>query len=404
MNLRTIICRAAALMPAVFVCLAALNAPVAAGVIVEQRGEATFEASWYPQSAAFDGQENSFFHAEVQPELSIFDNTTEWILQPRISGGTGGVGVVDFREAHVISRFGEIDVLVGNTILFWGKVESYNPVDVVNSLDYGRGLMRSEKLGAPMAQVSLPIGSGQLDLLAIDFVKNIYPGQALRERVGTRFGKQITFSGGASKNDIGQAARWSAYFGDVDLGLSWFRGIGNAPRLTAQPNGTLRPDYSRINQMGLDIQYLWGDTALKGELIHRKGQHDRLGAFKKYRAGVLGLEHSFYDIANSGSDLVLFTEYAFDSRNSLSHSGFQNDLTIGTRWLKNDIDDTEVAALLTQDLDYKAQLITIRMDRRINDSVTFKTSVRLPSGFHRDPNSSVLAKDAAIIAGLTFRY
>ena len=118
----------------------------------------------------------------------------------------------------------------------------------------------------------------------------------------------------------------------------------------------------------------------------------------------MGLEHSFYDIANSGSDLVLLTEYAFDSRNSLSHSGFQNDLTIGTRWLKNDIDDTEVAALLTQDLDYKAQLITIRMDRRINDSVTFKTSVRLPSGFHRDPNSSVLAKDAAIIAALTFRY
>ena len=404
MTLRTIICSAVALTPAIFVCFAALKAPVAAESAVVQRGEATFEASWFPRSAAFGGQKNSFFHVGVQPELSVFDDTTEWLLKPRISGGSAGVGVVDFREAHVTSRIGEMDVLVGNTILFWGKVESYNPVDVVNSLDYGRGLMRSEKLGAPMAQVSLPIGSGQLDLLAIDFVKNIYPGQALRERVGTRFGKQIIFSGGASKNDIGQAARWSAYFGDVDLGLSWFRGVGNAPRLTAQSNGTLRPDYSRINQMALDIQYLWGDTALKGELIHRKGQYDRLGAFKKYHAGVLGLEHSFYDIANSGSDLVLLTEYAFDSRNSLSHSGFQNDLTIGTRWLKNDIDDTELAALLTRDLDYKAQLITIKMDRRINDSVTFKTSVRLPSGLHRDPNSSLLARDAALIAALTFRY
>jgi hypothetical protein len=404
MTPRTIICRAAALILAVFVCLVALRAPVAAESALKQRGQVTFEASWYPRSAAFDGQKNSFFHVELQPELSFFDDTTEWVLKPRISGGTVGVGLVDFREAHVTSRIGEIDVLVGNTILFWGKVESYNPVDIVNSLDYSRGLMRGEKLGAPMAQVSLPIGSSQLDLLAIDFVKNIYPGQALRERVGTRFGEQIIFSGGGSKNDIGQAARWSAYFGGVDLGLSWFRGIGNAPRLTAQSNGTLRPDYSRINQMALDIQYLWGDTAFKGELINRKGQYDRLGAFQKYRAGVLGLEHSFYDIANSGNDLILLTEYAFDSRNSLSHSGFQNDLTIGTRWLKNDIDDTEVAALLTQDLDYKAQLITIRMDRRINDSVTFKTSVRLPSGFHRDPNSSVLAKDAAIIAALTFRY
>ena len=255
-----------------------------------------------------------------------------------------------------------------------------------------------------MAQVSLPIGSGQLDLVVIDFVKNIYPGRALRERVGTRFGEQIVFSGGASRNDIGQAARWSAYYGDVDLGLSWFRGIGNAPRLTAQPNGTLRPDYSRINQMGLDIQYLWGDTALKGELIHRKGQYDRLGAFKNYRAGVLGLEHSLYDFASSGGDLALLTEYAFDSRNSLSHSGFQNDLTIGVRWLKNDINDTEAVTLVTQDLDYKSQLLTVRIDRRLSDHVTFQTSVRLPSRFHRDPNSSELAKDATIIAAFTYRY
>ena len=265
-----------------------LKAPVAAESAVKQRGETTFEASWYPRSAAFGGQKNSFFHVEIQPELSVFDDTTEWVLKPRISGGTAGVGVVDFREAHVTSRIGEMDVLVGNTILFWGKVESYNPVDVVNSLDYGRGLMRSEKLGAPMAQVSLPIGSGQLDLLAIDFVKNIYPGQALRERVGTRFGEQIVFSGGASKNDIGQAARWSAYFGDVDLGLSWFRGIGNAPRLTAQSNGTLRPDYSRINQMALDIQYLWGDTAFKGSLFTAKANMTGLVPLKNTAQGFWG--------------------------------------------------------------------------------------------------------------------
>ena len=90
MTLRTIICRAAALMSVVFVCLAALSAPVAAGTTVEQRGEANFETSWYPRSAAFDGQKDSFFHVEVQPELSVFDDTTEWILQSRISGGTAG--------------------------------------------------------------------------------------------------------------------------------------------------------------------------------------------------------------------------------------------------------------------------------------------------------------------------
>ena len=404
MTVRKIIRLTAALMPVVFAYLAAVKAPVASENTIEQLGEVTFETSWYPRSAAYDNQKNSFFHVEAQPELLVFGNNAEWVLKPRVSTGTAGAGLVDFKEAHVTGRTGEIDVLVGNTILFWGKVESYNPVDVVNSLDFSRGLMRSEKRGAPMVRISLPAGSGQLDLLAIDFVKNIYPGQSLRERVGPRFAELPSFSGGASKDDIGQAARWSAYFGDVDVGLSWFRGTGNAPRLSPQSNGTLRPDYSRINQLGLDIQYLQNNTAFKGEFIRRKGQYDRLGNVKNYRAGVLGLEHSFYDIANSGSDLALFTEYAFDSRNSLSHSGFQNDLTIGARWLKNDINDTEALAFLTQDLDNKSQTLTIRVDRRVNDRVTFKTSVRLPSRFHRDPNSSVFARDTAIIASLTYRY
>ena len=62
--------------------------------------------------------------------------------------------------------------------------------------------------------------------------------------------------------------------------------------------------------------------------------------------------------------------------------GFQNDLTIGARWLKNDIDDTELAALPDRDLDYKAQLITIKMDRRINIALPLK-----PAYVSRRPSS-----------------
>ena len=59
---------AAKLIPAVFVCFAAVKASVASERVIAQRGEVTFEASWYPRSAAFDGQKNSFLHVEVQPE------------------------------------------------------------------------------------------------------------------------------------------------------------------------------------------------------------------------------------------------------------------------------------------------------------------------------------------------
>ena len=120
-----------------------------------------------------------------------------------------------------------------------------------------------------------------------------------------------------------------------------------------------------LTQAGIDIQYLRGDSALKAELVRRSGQYDRLGAMKSYRASVIGVEHNLYDIMESGRDILLIGEYAHDSRNGMSHSGFQNDLTIGARWLWNDVEDTEMLGLLTRDLDNGAQTLSVSIDRRI---------------------------------------
>ena len=372
---------------------------------VEQRGEITVEASWYPRTAKHTGQKDSFLHLEAKPEILVYGDTAEAQLQPRFSGGTSGAGQIDFREAHVSGRVGEMDYLVGSTILFWGKVESYNPVDVVNALDYSRGLLRSEKRGAPMVRLSWPAGPGQIDLLAIDFVENIYPGKSLRERPALPVTDDAAgFSGGAARDDIATAARWSGYFGDIDLGISWFRGTGHAPRLLPQSDGTLKPDYSRITQLGLDIQSLHGDSAVKAELIHRRGQYDRLGSTDSYGAGVIGVEHNLYDLAGSGRDLVLIAEYARDERRGRSHSGFQNDLVLGGRWLWNDVEDTEILTLLSRDLDNAAQTLTVTADRRITDALSFEATVRWPQRLGRDPTGAALSRDSAIIASLTYSF
>ena len=372
---------------------------------VEQRGEITVEASWYPRTAKHTGQKDSFLHLEAKPEILVYGDTAEAQLQPRFSGGTSGAGQIDFREAHVSGRVGELDYLVGSTILFWGKVESYNPVDVVNALDYSRGLMRNEKRGAPMVRLSWPVGPGQVDLLAIDFVENIYPDNSLRERPALPVTDTTAgFSGGAARDEIATAARWSGYFGDIDLGISWFRGTGHAPRLLPQSDGTLKPDYSRITQLGLDIQSLHGDSAVKAELIHRRGQYDRLGSTDSYGAGVIGVEHNLYDLAGSGRDLVLIAEYARDERRGRSHSGFQNDLVLGGRWLWNDVEDTEILTLLSHDLDNAAQTLTVTADRRITDALSFEATVRWPQRLGRDPTGAALSRDSAIIASLTYSF
>ena len=397
--------RRAALLPGLLAIFASLTGYAAwAEIRTEHRGEITAEASWYPQGAAHAGQKNSFVHTEVRPELVIYGDVAEALIQPRISGGTAGEGTIDFREANVTTRLGDADILIGSTILFWGKVESYNPVDVVNAKDFNRGVMRSEKRGAPMLRLSLPAGTGQLSLLAIDFTKNIYPGVASRERPALPIAKEASYSGGAKREDIANAVRWSGYFGDIDLGISWFRGTGLAPRLLPQADGTLKPDYSRITQTGLDVQYLWADSALKVELVRRSGQYDRLGTARSYQAGVVGIEHNLFGVMDSGHDIVLIGEYAGDSRMELTHSGFQNDLTVGTRWLWNDTEDTEILGLLTHDLENGAQTATVSIDRRINDQLTFEASARGTSRYANDPNSTAFQKDSAVNMALTYWF
>ena len=397
--------RRAALLPGLLAIFASLTGYAAwAEIRTEHRGEITAEASWYPQGAAHAGQKNSFVHTEVRPELVIYGDVAEALIQPRISGGTAGEGTIDFREANVTTRLGDADILIGSTILFWGKVESYNPVDVVNAKDFNRGVMRSEKRGAPMLRLSWPAGTGQLSLLAIDFTKNIYPGVASRERPALPIAKEASYSGGAKREDIANAVRWSGYFGDIDLGISWFRGTGLAPRLLPQADGTLKPDYSRITQTGLDVQYLWADSALKVELVRRSGQYDRLGTARSYQAGVVGIEHNLFGVMDSGHDIVLIGEYAGDSRMELTHSGFQNDLTVGTRWLWNDIEDTEILGLLTRDLENGAQTATVSIDRRINDQLTFEASARGTSRYANDPNSTAFQKDSAVNMALTYWF
>ena len=389
---------------ACLILVAGLSCPVAAQPEFEQRGEVSAEISWYPRKPAYSGQKDSFLHLEARPELFVYGDSIEAQIQPRISGGTSGGGLVDLREANVTGRVGEMDYLVGNTVLFWGQVESYNPVDIVNARDFSRGLLRSEKRGAPMAKLSWPVGPGQLDLLAVDFVENVYPDRRFASGRPEGDRQQAGIQQRRRQRRHRDRVRWAGYFGDVDLGLSWFRGIGHSPRLVPQADGTLKPDYSRITQTGLDIQYLRGDTALKAEAIHRQGQYDRLGTIRSYSAWIAGVEHNLYDVDGNGRDLVLIAEYARDSRRGGAHSGFQNDLTLGGRLVWNDVEDTELLALVSRDLDNDAQTMTLTFDRRLTDSLTFEATARKVERLDRDPNSAALARDDAVIARLTLSF
>jgi hypothetical protein len=297
-----------------------------------------------------------------------------------------------------------MDIRIGSLLEFWGKTESYNPSDIINSYDYTSGLADSQKLGAPAFKVSSDLNDGYLSLLLFPFfVENAYPGLSSRARLQTSVSNDTaSYSNDASRNDNSYALRYEGYQGDLDYGLSYFDGITREPYFTLGSDGRLVPNYFPIQQIGADVQYLLGDTALKTEIVRRTGQFNANGVKEDYSAGVFGAEHNIYGVFDSAYDLILVGELAADSRGKDSHTIFQRDFAAGATLLFNNIDDSEINLFLIRDLSYTSLLTRLSYSKRLNDAFTIQSNLNFHSNFEKDAGQAALAQDSN--ASITLSY
>ena len=127
---------------------------------IEQYGKVEFKASSYFESPAYSEQNDYFGEVQIEPSLFIEQGSMKAFIQPRLRVGDTGASRADLREAHISFSANEMDIRIGSLLEFWGKTESYNPSDIINSYDYTSGLSDSQKLGAPAFKVSSDLNDG----------------------------------------------------------------------------------------------------------------------------------------------------------------------------------------------------------------------------------------------------
>ena len=371
---------------------------------IEQYGKLEFKASSYFEKPAYAEQKENFGQAQVEPSLFIEQGSTHAFIQPRLRVGDTGASRADLKEAYISFKANEIDIRIGSILEFWGKTESYNPSDIINSYDYTSGLADSQKLGAPAFELSSDLKDGYLSLLLLPFfVENAYPGLSSRARLQTLVSNDTaSYSNNASRNDNSYALRYEGYQGDLDYGMSYFDGITREPYFTLGSNGRLVPEYFPIQQIGADVQYLLGDTALKTEMVRRIGQFNANGATEDYNAGVFGAEHNIYGVFDSAYDLILVGELAADSRGKDSHTIFQRDFAFGGTLLLNNMEDSEFNLFLLRDLSYTSLLTRFSYSTRLNDAFRIESNLNLYSNFEKDISQAGLAQDSN--ASITLSY
>lgn len=287
----------------------------------------------------------------------------------------------DLREGFWSLVGSDWDLHLGVKQVFWGVTEFTHLVDIINQTDLVENIDGEDKLGQPMAHLSLVRNWGILDIhLLTGFRERTFPGPDGRPRFFIPIDNDdATYESGAEDKRIDGAIRWSQHIGAFELGLYYFNGTSRAPLFEAVTDDEgemlLRPYYPVINQVGLDAQAIYGDWAFKVEAINRTNFPDTYYAFNA------GLERTLVGAFGSRADLGLVVEYLYDDRgDDAFDTFFEHDIALATRWALNDLGDSQALIGLIWDHENHETIFTLEASRRLGETWTLLLEGRAFAG------------------------
>lgn len=353
-------------------------------------GEAAGELRLFPSEGRFPGQFERWQPSlTLEPDIrwSSENRTHSFVFLPfvRLDAQDGQRTHFDIREGYYryVADKGW-SLTLGLAKVFWGRAESRHLVDIINQTDSVEDIDEEDKLGQPMANLTLVNDWGTVDFFAMSgFRERTFAGENGRPR----FGLVIDTDEAIYESDMRRKApdfaiRYGHHVGALDFGVSAFYGTSREARFAVDtPNQRLIPVYDRIFQGSLDAQMTTGAWLWKAEALVREGQGS------VFFASVAGVEYTLYQTLGSGADLGLLAEYHYDGRDSgftvesfsngplagpvgvseAPFTIFQNDLFVGARLGLNDIQDTALLAGAIVDLDDGTTTISAEASRRLGE-------------------------------------
>ena len=359
------------------------------------RGSVGAELRIYPDRPLFADQDQS----DAQPSAYATLNASADVgrvrfdmeLFGRIAPDAEREASGDVREAFLWLQQGKADLKLGVLSETWGVLEAWNPVDVINQRDLVEDFQGDVKLGQPGALMTLELDKATLSFFAT---------AVARERRFARGGDRFRILPASIIDDDFEDGQWAPSgairakipVGSLNLGVSQFLGTAREPALSPVigPTGLegFRAFYGRISQTSLDLDYVVGDSVLKTELIHQRGDS---GAFW---GGGIGIETNFNGFAGGLGDLTLYAEAYADSRpDDAPLTPFQRDLFMGARYAFNDTGGTLLELRHTYDLEWRSNLVEVRAQHRLFDDTMLSLNFLKTFNASRDPALFLLRQD-----------
>jgi hypothetical protein len=352
-------------------------------------GNVSAEMQAFPQSAQDPRQDDWNLSFALEPEFKWRNKESGLTVQfnpfARYDMADDERSHADLRELSLRKEFGESDLLVGVSKVFWGAMESVHWVDVINQTDLIENIDGEAKLGQPMINYNQFTDYGRFSFFVLPgFRDRTFPGADGRLRVHPRIdADKPLYESGAEEGHVDFALRWSKSFGDVDVGVSWFHGTSREPTyvpdLLSSGEVILRPYYEIVDQIGIDGTWNLDDWLFKSEVMVRSGQGDE----SFFRAGA-GVEYTFYGVAGSGVDVGVIGELLYDSSGNNPINPFENDIAYGARIAFNDIRDSVLLVTAVTDLRDGSTFFNLEASMRFGEHWVATAQARAFAGVPRD--------------------
>lgn len=170
--------------------------------------------------------------------------------------------------------FPAMDIKIGYSKVFWGKLDQISPVDIVNPLDITRLFLEGEKKEAKLAVSLLEIspywGESRFDFILVPFFrKGTY--DELKKK-NSPF-EPVCFPLPLEENlpsenieNMEYGGRFSSTLKEIDWSLYYFRGFGDFPSYCLDINlNKIDADYFKNDMFGCDFELVKGKWGIRGE-------------------------------------------------------------------------------------------------------------------------------------------
>lgn len=244
---------------------------------------------------------------------------------------------------------------------FWGSLESANPINILNQIDFHTGLEKYDRLGMPALSLDQRTELGSLTLILLTgFREREFPEAPSRPNLPFTVNDEALYESSRKERRLDLALRWYGLLGQADVGVSLFSGTRRTPSLLYD-SGTLTPFYPLTHFVGTDISYANGNWLWKMEAITGYEQD------RSYQTTGVGAEYTLIGLFGTRWDLGLIAEGYFDSRDDEAPGWWQNDIAVGARFGANNVSGSELKLLVSNDWTYDSRQAKLEFSTRLGE-------------------------------------